>query len=164
MMLASGIKEVMMGYSDLSDIARQRSINTRETCNELYRRMVFNVFIENTDDHEKNHAFILNQGEWSLSPAYDISPQLQGLGFHQLRIGDDGKVATATNIISQHKRFLLSRPEAVLIISDVYQVFRTWKKVFSEAGVSDRDIALCDRFVLRKQIFNQNPPIAGMIP
>ena len=53
---------------------------------ELFRRMVFNILLDNTDDHEKNHALLVNDAQqFELSPAYDVLPSGQALGFQRLR-------------------------------------------------------------------------------
>lgn len=55
---------------------------------ELFRRMVFNILIDNTDDHEKNHALLMTAtGEYELSPAFDVLPSGQALGYQQMRVG-----------------------------------------------------------------------------
>ena len=62
-------------YQDLATIIRHRFIAPKQTLQELYRRMVFNVLCGNTDDHARNHAAYWNGSELSLTPAYDICPQ-----------------------------------------------------------------------------------------
>lgn len=153
LLIAEGVKEGVMGYADIAEAARRLSSLPKENCHELYRRMVFNVFIENTDDHEKNHAFLYRDGEWELSPAYDVLPQLQGLGFHQIRIGSDGNEAKIANLLSEYDRFLLKMGEAESIVSEIHKQMMGWREVFSEAGVSSHDIDACDKYVLRNSIF-----------
>ena len=79
-----------LGYPELAQslrrIARAQAIRGHQQ--ELFRRMVFNILIDNTDDHEKNHAFVrADDGYYDLSPAYDVVPSVQGLGQQQLRVG-----------------------------------------------------------------------------
>lgn len=58
----------------------------RVQMHELFRRMVFNILIDNTDDHEMNHAFLMtDSGEYALSPAFDVLPSGQALGYQQMR-------------------------------------------------------------------------------
>lgn len=153
LLIAEGVKEGMMGYANIAEAARRLSSLPEENCHELYRRMAFNVFIENTDDHEKNHAFLSRNGKLELSPAYDILPQRQGLGFHQIRIGSDGNEAKIANLLSECDRFLLKKEEAEFIVSEIHKQIMSWREVFSEAGVSSRDIVACDKYVLRNSIF-----------
>lgn len=153
LLIAEGVKEGVMGYADVAEVARRLSTSPKEDCHELFRRMVFNVFIENTDDHEKNHAFLFRKGAWNLSPAYDVLPQLQGLGFHQMRIGKDGNEAKIANLLSEYDRFLLKQAEAESIVANIHEQVLGWRDVFLQAGVSSHDIVLCDGYVLRSSVF-----------
>lgn len=153
MLIAEGVKEGVMGYADVAEAARRLSSSPKNNCSELFRRMVFNVFIENTDDHEKNHGFIFRNGAWELSPAYDVLPQLQGLGFHQMRIGKDGNEAKIANLLSECDRFLLKQVEAELIICEIHEQVLGWRDIFIQAGVLPRDVDLCAGYVLRNPIF-----------
>jgi len=165
LLIADGVKEGLMGYADMADIARRLSSSPKENCHELFRRMVFNVLIENADDHEKNHAFLYRQGEWELSPAYDVLPQRQGLGFHQMRIGKDGNVAKIRNLLSECDRFLLRPVEAKFIVKDMYGHIAQWREVFAQAEVSVRDIDLCARYVLGDSIFRfGEKPVNSIAP
>src|SRR5690606_7313972 len=91
---------------------------------ELFRRMVVNALISNTDDHPRNHAVIAPQDAWRLSPAYDLTPMPQvSLERRDLAmtIGDLGRRASARNLLSQCARFLLTPDEAQRIVDDVAQ-------------------------------------------
>jgi len=153
MLIAEGIKEEEMGYSDLADLARRLSIEPKRDCEQLFRRMLLNVLIENTDDHDKNHAFIYKNGDWRLSPAYDFQPQLQGIGYHQLRIGKEGHVPTISNVLSEASRFLLRPEEAEKIIEEIVAISRDWQAIFANEGVSPYNIELCASYVLRPSLF-----------
>lgn len=153
LLIADGVAEGRMGYADVAEIARRLSSSPVDDSHELYRRMVFNILIENTDDHEKNHAFVFHQGEWKLSPAYDVLPQLQGLGFHQLRIGKDGNESKVANALSECERFMLKPGEAKEIVEQTAEQVRHWREAFARAGVSQQDIEACDRFIMRDSIF-----------
>lgn len=114
----------------------------RDTC-ELFRRIVFNALISNLDDHPRNHALVASDRKWSLSPAYDLTPAPQvGQDRRDLAMvcGDQGRFANATNILSQHARFLLEREDAQKIIKDMTeQVAGTWYDIVRECGVSVQD-------------------------
>ncbi len=153
LLIAEGVKEGVMGYADVAEVARRLSASPKKDCHEFFRRMVFNVFIENTDDHEKNHAYLFHNGAWNLSPAYDVLPQLQGLGFHQMRTGKDGNQAKISNLLSECDRFLLKQVEAETIVTDIHEQVLGWRDVFLQAGVSSHDIVLCDGYVLRPSVF-----------
>ena len=67
-------------YLELVDLLEQFGNNANEDIRELWKRIVFSVSISNTDDHLRNHGFLLNKEGWSLSPAYDINPIEKGSG------------------------------------------------------------------------------------
>lgn len=153
MLLATGVKEEEMSYADIAAIIRKYSSSPKNDCHEIFRRMVFNVLIENTDDHEKNHAFLFKDGAWKLSPAYDILPQLQGLGFQQLRIGRDGHESKIKNLLSEHDCFLLSKSDAKFIVAAIRNKMSSWRDIFLQSGVLSRDIELLQKYILSDAIF-----------
>ncbi len=110
---------------------------------ELFRRMCFNALTSNTDDHPRNHAFLCPDRNWSLSPAYDLTPSpVVSLDRRDLALecGDQGRFANATNILSQHRRFLLEREEAEKVIYGMRdQVEKTWRTTALACGVSTKD-------------------------
>jgi serine/threonine-protein kinase HipA len=128
-------------YGFLAEFIRQYCLAPSHA-QELYKRMVFNCFIGNTDDHARNHAFLYNfqQKGWSLSPAYDVLPinnhKLQGIG-----VGYMGRSATIDNLLSQARRFGLKPGVATKIINQIQEVTSQWPALFqSIGGVSDEDI------------------------
>jgi serine/threonine-protein kinase HipA len=70
------IKENHPSYLDIAEFIQFNESNNTKELQQLWRRMVFNIAISNTDDHLRNHGFILNKTGWQLSPAYDINLQL----------------------------------------------------------------------------------------
>lgn len=81
------------GYAELAQLLRRRGVTDGDAyigqMRELFRRMAFNILIDNTDDHEKNHALLMTDAQqYELSPAFDILPSRQALGFQQMRVGD----------------------------------------------------------------------------
>jgi serine/threonine-protein kinase HipA len=133
-------------YVLLAEELRRTSARPEEDARELFKRMVFNALISNTDDHPRNHAVIAPEHEWRLSPAYDLTPfpvvseERRDLA---LAIGDYGRYANATNALSQCARFLLTREEATRIIDDLEEKVRTrWYAVARRERVSEQD---CER-------------------
>lgn len=64
------------GYLDIVDFIIQSCTDVERNLQELYRRVAFNICIGNTDDHFRNHGFLLTAKGWTLSPAYDMNPTL----------------------------------------------------------------------------------------
>ena len=153
MLIAAGIAEEDMGYADLADIVRRFASAPNETCHELFRRMVVNILIDNTDDHAKNHAFLYRDGLWHLSPAYDLHPQMLNIGYQQMRVGKHGHEPTLENALSDSARFLLKRGEAADLIAKLTQHLAKWRDVFAQAGVKPRDIDVCSHHMLRDRCF-----------
>jgi len=114
---------------------------------ELFRRMVFNVMVRNTDDHPRNHGFLVREGDIELSPAYDIVPTLTQAGVGTefrlaMSVGDEGREATLENALSRSAQFGLSAHEAKRLIDGMRATCREWRTSFREAGVSERDIEI----------------------
>ncbi|KNZ31315.1 MAG: phosphatidylinositol kinase [Methylibium sp. NZG] len=149
-----------LGYPELAQLLRRRGVAAGgvnvQQMHELFRRMVFNILIDNTDDHEKNHALLVTDAQqFELSPAYDVLPSGQALGYQQMRVGDDGADATLENALSMCPMFALKRDAAVKEVARVAAVVSSWQAHFSQCGVTARDIALLgeqiDRDFLRMQ-------------
>jgi serine/threonine-protein kinase HipA len=112
-----------------------------EDAHELYYRMVFNVFIGNTDDHSRNHALLYAFADqsWRLSPAYDVLP-VNNSRQHGIGLGDSGRDGTVENLLSQSVRFGLKPFKAERIIAEVAALTREWPVYFRQQGVGDGDL------------------------
>lgn len=144
---ASG-DEPEMGYPELARILRrvgitQDDINQRDA-RELFRRMVYNILVDNTDDHEKNHSLLVvnpfGNGRLKLAPAYDVLPTNSGQGFQEFICGAHGRDSTLENAMSQCDAFGLLPAEAAVEVAAVIAVVNTWREHFTRAGISERDI------------------------
>ena len=134
-----------MGYPELAQLLRRRGVaqggQGRAQMAELFSRMVFNILIDNTDDHEKNHALLMtDQGELRLSPAFDVLPSGQALGYQQMRVGVDQSDATLSNALSEPALFGLSRAQAEAAVRRVAGVVEVWQTHFAQIGVRDAHI------------------------
>lgn len=146
------------GYPELALLLRRRApADLFEAQGEqLFRRMVFNILIDNTDDHEKNHALLVDAGRrYRLAPAFDVLPAGQALGYQQIRVGRDGAQATMANALSEHRSFALTLPRARQVAAEVAAVVDAWRPHFERFGVSGRDLSSLslqiDRPFLREQ-------------
>ena len=109
---------------------------------ELFKRMVFNILMDNTDDHERNHCLRLNfDGYHDLAPAFDVVPTLQNLGYQSLLVGAKGSESTLDNALSELGEFGLKRPRAVALIQIVARAVDGWAAHFSQHGVCAADMA-----------------------
>jgi serine/threonine-protein kinase HipA len=148
------------GYPELAQLLRRKGVaqgnSYARDMQELFRRMVFNILIDNTDDHEKNHALIMTErGQYELAPAFDVLPSGQALGFQQMRVGEQAADSTLANALSVSALFALKSDEAAREARAVAQVVSGWKEHFAGCGVAPADIALyaeqIDRPFLREQ-------------
>ncbi|NMF96168.1 HipA domain-containing protein [Aromatoleum toluolicum] len=132
-------------YADLAEAVRRYCHPgvIRQDNEELFKRMVYNIFVSNDDDHLRNHGFVRDPRlpGWRLSPLYDVLPRPSRASerFLHLDIGPRGRLATLDNAVAAHDRFTLSRATACRAIGDIWRVVRQWRMYFSEAGVSDSD-------------------------
>ena len=145
---ASGA-EPAMGYPELARILRRVGVvqddSNQRDARELFRRMVYNILIDNTDDHEKNHSLLVvnpfGNGRLKLAPAYDVLPTNSGQGFQEFICGANGRDSTLENAMSQCDAFGLLPSEAAKEVVAVIDVVNGWQAHFARIGVSARDIA-----------------------
>ena len=143
---ALGKEEYEQSTASYQDIARHliRTANAKtqhDQCRELFRRMVFNVLVNNDDDHLRNHGMLrLPDGKSLLSPVFDIVPRIVTPGVSSVRrlaigLGDDGREGTLDNILSNTNPFGLTRQEAQDELIQVAQAISlNWRQCLEEAG------------------------------
>ena len=141
-------QEPELGYPSLAQLLRRAGVaegglNLRDM-QELFRRMVFNILIDNTDDHEKNHALMVvapeRQGKYRLAPAYDVLTTNSGQGYQEFMVGTAQRDSTLSNAMSQCELFGYTPPQAAAEVVRVIQVVDGWRKHFAACGVSDADL------------------------
>lgn len=123
---------------------------------ELFQRMVFNILTDNTDDHERNHSLRLGfDGYYELTPAYDVVPTLQNLGYQALSVGTAGAESSLENASSQLSEFGIKPARAIALIQQVARTVDQWESHFTQQGVCPADMELLrasiDRDALRLQ-------------
>lgn len=139
-----------MGYPELAQLIRRMAhpAQVRAQQQELFRRMVFNLLIDNTDDHEKNHALVRAEGSYyALSPAFDVLPAAQGLGYQQMRVGAQGHEASIANALSEARTFGLTQTQARQMVREIATEVAQWKTVFRGLGVCDANIDLLAQYL-----------------
>lgn len=134
-----------MGYPELAQLLRRRGIAEGRIhlahMRELFRRMAFNILIDNTDDHEKNPVLLMTaRGDHALFSAFDVLPSGQALGCQQMRVGADEADATLSNALSEHSQFGLKAAEAIEQVRRVCEVVSGWQAHFVSRDVSSTDI------------------------
>lgn len=132
------------GYRDLAHAIRKyvHPEFIKANCEELFARLVFNIFVSNDDDHLRNHAFVRDPrlGGWLISPMYDVVPR-PGVAYERmlhLEVGEKGKLATLDNALSFFSAFTATRTRAVDIIRRVWGEVREWKTTFEAYGANGK--------------------------
>ena len=127
------------GYLDIADFIVRHCTDVERNLRELYRRVAFNICIGNSDDHFRNHGFLLTPRGWTLAPAYDINPTLSR---HQtLLITDTSNDADLSLLRDACEDYMLSREVADTIILDVRETLREWESLAIRLGISKREVS-----------------------
>ena len=138
------------GYPQLAQLLRRvaPAEDIRSQQAQLFRRMVFNILMDNTDDHGKNHALLRqSDGHYRLSPAFNVVPSAQGLGYQAMVIGDLATESTLVNALSHARQFGLKPDAAHAVLGEVASGVVGWKVAFAAKGVSNSDIELLAQFI-----------------
>uniref|UniRef100_UPI00333FEB76 type II toxin-antitoxin system HipA family toxin n=1 Tax=Castellaniella defragrans TaxID=75697 RepID=UPI00333FEB76 len=155
--------EPEMGYPQLARVLRRIGVSQDDAyltdAHELFRRMVFNILVDNTDDHEKNHSLLVidpaANGKLRLAPAYDVLPTNSGQGFQEFICGADGHESTLDNALSECEAFGLAPAQAAQMVTQVIQVVETWREHFESLGVTHSDLARLAEHVDGDALLNQ---------
>ncbi len=128
-------------YPDLADYLRRYAESPIEQCRELFRRMLFNIMIGNTDDHARNHAFFWDGRFIKLTPAYDVCviPRIGLEASQAMEVGKQGKRATLANALSNCGRFGLSTMEAREMSDEMEEAIReNWRRCYDKVKITSR--------------------------
>ena len=135
------------GYLDIVDFILQNCCNVEDNLRQLYRRVAFNIAIGNSDDHFRNHGFLLTQKGWTLSPAYDMNPALNE--YQALMINSSTNQANLNILLDSSKEYMIGRKEAEAIIDEVKSGVSQWKPVANRLGISKREMAVYEQVYQR---------------
>ncbi len=122
-------------YLEIVEFLMQHGARVDDDLKELWRRIVFSICVSNTDDHLRNHGFLLRPTGWQLSPAYDLNPNPAGTGLH-LNISEVDNSLSLELAVSVAEYFRLTKSEARHIAAHITAVVRTWQDVASDIGIS----------------------------
>ena len=133
-----------VSYLELVDFIATKGANVNEDLEQLWRRVVFSICVSNTDDHLRNHGFILTPGGWVLSPAYDINPVETGAGL-KLNISENDNALNLDLAIEVCPYFRLKEDRANEIVQEVKTAVRNWREVAAKYGISNAEQELKSR-------------------
>lgn len=130
-------------YIDIAESIIMSATNGTTQLEELWRRMVFNVMVSNTDDHLRNHGFLWAREGWELSPAYDMNPVPEDVGPRvlSLALDDHGdRTASLQLALDVAGIFRLSRTKAEKIAHEVAAAISIWPEVAKDTGIGDAEV------------------------
>lgn len=114
-------------YLELVDLLQSRGADTAADCEQLFRRVLFNILIHNTDDHLRNHGFFLGEQGIRLSPAYDMNPSIDRteltLAINEVETACDVSIA-----MDARKEYGLTDQQADEVLEQVKTAVRGWRK------------------------------------
>lgn len=135
------IRDAPPSYLEIVEFIENYGVDVETNLHQLWRRIVFNIAISNTDDHLRNHGFILKQKGWVLSPAYDLNPSIEKNGL-SLNIDMDNNALDFDLARSVGMYFRLSENEMETIIGEVLSSVRDWKNIANKIGIKNAEIEL----------------------
>jgi len=138
------IRDNQPSYLEIAEFISNYGVNIEENLHQLWRRIIFNIAISNTDDHLRNHGFILTNEGWILSPAYDLNPSIDKDGL-SLNIDMDNNELDFDLAKSVGKYFRLDNEQMDSIIEEVKSAVSRWKLVANKIGISRSEQQLMDK-------------------
>ena len=124
------------GYLDIVDFILHGCTEVRQNLRELYRRVAFNIMFGNTDDHFRNHGFLLGPKGWTLSPAYDVNPGAKHC--QCLLIDSYTDQSDIGALLSASENYMLEKQEAGAVIEEVRDAVKDWRKTATELQIHPR--------------------------
>ncbi len=128
------IKEKSVSYLDIAEFIQYTGAQNKKDLNQLWKRIIFNIAISNTDDHLRNHGFILTPKGWILSPAFDINPSIDKTGL-ALNIDTDDNALDFELAKSVGEFFQLTNSEIETITVDIKKAVSDWKVIAQDIGI-----------------------------
>lgn len=113
------------GYLDIVDFILKGCTLVEDNLRELYRRVAYNICLGNSDDHFRNHGFLLVAKGWTLSPAYDINPSLSN--YQSLLISSASNESSLKILLDSCEEYMLDRKQCSGIINEVVDVVKKWR-------------------------------------
>jgi serine/threonine-protein kinase HipA len=147
MSLLDGVDQDPRSYLEIAEVIRRFGAQARTDLRELWRRMVFNILVSNTDDHLRNHGFLYaGAGGWTLSPAYDLNPvplQIKPR-FLSTAIGEDPLDTTASLAAAFEvaEYFDMDQDEARFASYEIAQVTSHWADRAQSMGLPGTEVDL----------------------
>jgi serine/threonine-protein kinase HipA len=138
-------------YLEIAEVITTHGAAPREDLVELWSRIAFNVMVSNTDDHLRNHGFVLSPNAgWRLSPAFDMNP-VPGSSGLCLNIDESDNALDLDLVRSVAPYFRVKDDQATSIINHMAEVVRGWSDIASAQGITRREQSdMADAFMMRQ--------------
>ena len=138
------IRDNPASYLEIAEFIQNYGTNIDDNLEQLWRRIIFNIAISNTDDHLRNHGFILTDKGWILSPAYDLNPSIYKNGL-ALNIDVDNNALDFELAKSVGEYFRLSIDQMDIIIKEVTSAVSNWEYVAKRIDIHKKEQELMNR-------------------
>lgn len=127
-------------YLDIAAFIKSYGAQPKKDLIELWKRIVFNMAVTNTDDHLRNHAFILTDKGWILSPLYDVNPVPYGDEL-SLNVDEDDNSISIDLAVQTAVKFGISKSDAEAVAEDILQIVRdNWERTAAGYALTHRQI------------------------
>ena len=128
------------GYLDIVDFILQNCCDVEANLRQLYRRVAFNIAIGNSDDHFRNHGFLLTSRGWTLSPAYDMNPTLNN--YQSLLINSNTNQSDLQVLLQSSEEYMIGKETARQIVTEVLEGIKPWRRIAARLGIVKREMDL----------------------
>jgi len=133
-----------ISYLNLAEFIIKQSASAKEDLEQLWRRILFNILVSNTDDHLRNHGFILTNQGWRLSPAYDMNPNEMGNGL-TLNISENSNEQDISVVMHTAIYYQVKVDTANKILEEMQKEIANWRVIAKKFGISNSEIELTKR-------------------
>lgn len=144
------IRDTSASYLEIAEFIQYNGAEITTDLHQLWRRIIFNIAISNTDDHLRNHGFILTSKGWRLSPAYDINPSTDKNGL-ALNIDMNNNALDFELAKSVGEYFKLNTEQMDIIIDEVLESVNQWKTIANKIGISRGEQELMENAFIKKK-------------
>lgn len=136
----NGGESIESSYLDLLEFIMENSCRPKEDAKELFKRLVFNIAVKNTDDHLRNHGFILDEKGWRLSPCYDVNPNPEGTHL-SLNISETENDLNMELALESAPCYGLKKDQAKEIVETILKTVKAnYASLARNIGISDSSI------------------------
>lgn len=136
------------GYLDIVDFILQHCCDVEQNLRQLYRRVAFNIAVGNSDDHFRNHGFLLTPRGWTLSPAYDMNPTISDT--QSLLINRSSNLADLGILLESSDEYMIPHEEADKIIKEVKSAVGRWQTLARRLKIAQREMDYFDSVFKKK--------------